>query len=200
MSFYPAVKDNAHLGEGFTSEQIGGLMDLLGTNKEPESRGTDVTSGAASNMKVAVKKRTTKTDQQAIWQPQEFKAASGVVIKDQGDDRREPKYDILRRQKVGAHDMYMNLQEVDASSDHCSELLVKIWLPETELKDISLDVLEDRVLLQAPKYRLNLPLPNKVKKDSGNAKWDRLKGLLNVVIPIDMKIKYFTKVEEALRD
>merc|ERR1719409_1527951 len=149
-------------------------------------------------MKVAVKKRTTKTDQQAIWQPQEFKAASGVVIKDQGDDRREPKYDILRRQKVGAHDMYMNLQEVDASSDHCSELLVKIYLPETQLKDISLDVLEDRVLLQAPKHRLNLALPNKVRKDEGNAKWDKLKGILSVTVPIDVRVKYVTKPEDAL--
>jgi len=196
---FPSYERN-HISDGFTADQMSGLMDILGTNKEPENPQTAAPSGAAPHMKVAVKKRTTKKDEQAIWQPQEFKAASGVVVKDQGDDRKEPKYDILRRQKVGAHDMYMNLQEIDGSSDHCGELLVKIWLPETELKDISLDVLEDRILLQAPKYRLNLPLPNKVKKDSGNAKWDRLKGLLSVVIPVDMKVKYFTKVEEALDD
>merc|ERR1712046_331828 len=104
---------------------------------------------------------------------------------------------ILRRQKVGAHDMYMNLQEVDASSDHCQELLVKIYLPETQLKDISLDVLEDRVLLQAPKHRLNLALPNKVRKDEGNAKWDKLKGILSVTVPIDTKIKYFSKIDDV---
>eukprot|EP00929_Paragymnodinium_shiwhaense_P113558 TRINITY_DN8183_c0_g1_i1.p1 TRINITY_DN8183_c0_g1~~TRINITY_DN8183_c0_g1_i1.p1 ORF type:complete len:201 (+),score=57.52 TRINITY_DN8183_c0_g1_i1:89-691(+) len=196
---FPSYQSN-HISDGFSQDQISGLMDLLGTQKEPEPVGSDAPSGAAPNMKVAVKKRSTKKDEQAIWQPQEFKAASGVVVKEQGDDRKEPKYDILRRQKLGAHDMYMNLQEVDPSSDHCNELLVKIWLPETELRDISLDVLEDRILLQAPKHRLNLPLPNKVKKDSGNAKWDKLKGLLSVVIPIDMKIKYFTNVEEALRD
>jgi len=74
-------------------------------------------------------------------------------------------------------------------------------LPDTQLKDISVDVLEDRVLLQAPKYRLNLALPHKVKKDSGNAKWDKLAGILHVTIPVDQgKIKYYTKPEEAILD
>merc|ERR1712190_574100 len=141
-----------------------------------------------------------KKDEKAIWQPEEFKAASGVVVKEEGDDRAMPKYEVLPRQRVGASDAYLNLQEMDPSSDQCQELLVKIWLPDTQLKDISLDVLEDRILLQAPKHRLNLALPHKVKKDSGNAKWDKLAGLLSVVIPIDMKVKYFTRPEEAFRD
>merc|ERR1719230_76000 len=181
-------------------------MDLLGTSKEPEYDPTSAPpsinpktnngqrSQAPPNMKVAVKKRA-KKDEKAIWQPEEFKAASGVVVKEQGDDRAVPKYDILHRQKVGATDTYLNLQEMDPSSDQCQELLVKIWLPETQLKDISLDVLEDRVLLQAPKFRLNLPLPDKVKKDSGNAKWDKLAGLLSVSVPIDKKVKYFSRPE-----
>ena len=41
---------------------------------------------------------------------------------------------------------------------------------------------------------------HKVKKDSGNAKWDKVKGLLSVAIPIDMKIKYYSKPEEAFVD
>merc|ERR1719199_1616454 len=134
-------------------------------------------------MKVAVKKAK-KKDQGAIWQPEEFKAASGVVLKEeQGDDRIMPEYEILHRQQVGASDAFLNLMESDPSSDQCRELLVKIWLPETQLKDISLDVLEDRILLQAPKHRLNLALPHKVKKDAGNAKWDKVKGVLNVTVP-----------------
>merc|ERR1719316_210515 len=150
-------------------------------------------------MKVAVKK-TKKKDQEAIWQPEEFKAASGVVVKEQGDDRQTPEYEIMHRQKVGTCDAYLNLMESDPSSDQCSELLVKIWLPDTQLKDISLDVLEDRVMLNAPKHRLNVALPYKVKKDSGNAKWDKVKGLLTVAIPINMKVKYYTKPEEAFMD
>ena len=39
-------------------------------------------SQAGPNMKVAVRKAK-KKDEGAIWQPEEFKAASGVVVKEQ---------------------------------------------------------------------------------------------------------------------
>ncbi|CAJ1418967.1 unnamed protein product [Effrenium voratum] len=146
-------------------------------------------------MKVAVR-QPKKKDTQAIWQPEEFKASSGVVVKAEGDDRAIPRYEVMPRQKLNASDAYMNLQEMDPSSDRCQELLIKIWLPGTQLKDISLEVLEDRVLLQAPKHQLNLALPHKVRKDAGNAKWDKLAGVLSVVVPIDQKIKYFTKTDD----
>merc|ERR1712187_1013815 len=142
-----------------------------------------------------------KKDEKAIWQPEEFKAASGVVVKqEEADDRVMPKYEVLPRQRVNASDAYLNMQEMDPSSDRCQELLIKIWLPDTQLKDISVDVLEDRLLLQAPKYRLNLALPHKVRKDSGNAKWDKVAGLLSVVIPLDAKVKYYSRPEEAFID
>lgn len=75
-------------------------------------------------------------DEKAIWQPDEFKAASGVVVKSEGDDRAIPKlglfhiegfhpqtlrsflltaraeprkYEILPRQKLQASDAYLNL-------------------------------------------------------------------------------------------
>eukprot|EP00933_Yihiella_yeosuensis_P036431 TRINITY_DN3017_c3_g1_i1.p1 TRINITY_DN3017_c3_g1~~TRINITY_DN3017_c3_g1_i1.p1 ORF type:complete len:234 (+),score=67.73 TRINITY_DN3017_c3_g1_i1:106-702(+) len=196
-----------------TADNVHSLMDLLGVQKEVEQEesskpmhlvpgmkgGKGPQSQAPPNMRVAVKKAK-KKDQHAIWQPEEFKAASGVVVKEEGDDRAVPRYEVMPRQKLGAADAYLNLQELDPSSDRCQELLVKIWLPDTALKDISLDVLEDRVLLQAPKHRLNLALPHKVKKDSGNAKWDKLQGLLSVTIPVDMKVKYFSKIEDIVDD
>eukprot|EP00747_Dinoflagellata_sp_TGD_P183219 gnl/TRDRNA2_/TRDRNA2_37945_c0_seq1.p1 gnl/TRDRNA2_/TRDRNA2_37945_c0~~gnl/TRDRNA2_/TRDRNA2_37945_c0_seq1.p1 ORF type:complete len:189 (+),score=47.87 gnl/TRDRNA2_/TRDRNA2_37945_c0_seq1:131-697(+) len=179
---------------GMTHDQMHGLMDLLNVSREQENSQPAVQAEPA--MKVAVKKKV-KKDEKAIWQPEEFKAASGVVVKDEADDRQTPKHEILHRQKVGAQDAYLNLMEMDPSSDQCQEITVKIWLPDTQLKDISVDVLEDRLLLQAPKYKLNLPLPYRVTKDSGNAKWDKLKGLLSVVIPISTKVKYYTNAEEA---
>eukprot|EP00928_Gymnodinium_smaydae_P080661 TRINITY_DN64312_c0_g1_i1.p1 TRINITY_DN64312_c0_g1~~TRINITY_DN64312_c0_g1_i1.p1 ORF type:complete len:199 (+),score=52.50 TRINITY_DN64312_c0_g1_i1:136-732(+) len=198
MSLFPAARSGHGLSEGMTPDQVHGLAELLGMSQAAQdARGLPPAEPTA--MKVAVRKAK-KKDEKAIWQPEEFKAASGVVVKEEGDDRAVPRYDILRRQKVGATDTYLNLQELDPSSDQCQELLVKVWLPDTQLKDISLDVLEDRILLQAPKYRLNLPLPSKVRKDSGNAKWDKLAGLLSVVIPIDVKVKYFVRPEEAFKD
>merc|ERR1711972_865173 len=99
-----------------------GLMELLGTSrheeqddfsKPPSLNPASLTGGqknqAAPNMRVAVRKPK-KKDEKAIWQPEEFKAASGVVVKEQGDDRTMPRYEILPRQKVGATDAYLNLQ------------------------------------------------------------------------------------------
>mmetsp|Transcript_4209 Transcript_4209/g.11869 ORF Transcript_4209/g.11869 Transcript_4209/m.11869 type:complete len:213 (-) Transcript_4209:100-738(-) len=207
-----ATRSSSNAYQSFTGDDMRGLMEILGTNtgveqddasKPPSLNPASLTGGGRSqappNMRVAVKKRE-KKDEKAIWQPDEFKAASGVVVKEEGDDRQIPRYEILPRQKLGASDAYLNLQELDPSSDRCQELLVKIWLPDTQLKDISLDVLTDRLLLQAPKHRLNVALPHKVKKDSGNAKWDKLTGVLSVVIPVDVKVKYFQRPEEAFAD
>lgn len=120
-----------------------------------------------------------------------------MVKQEECDDREIPRYEVMPRQRMGTTDAYLNMNDMDPSSDRCQELLIKIWLPDTQLKDISVDVMEDRVLLQAPRHRLNLALPHKVKKDSGNAKWDKVAGLLSVVVPLDAKVKYYTKPEEA---
>ena len=43
-------------------------------------------------------------DEKAIWQPDEFKAASGVVVKSEGDDRAIPKLGLF--QLEGFHDLF----------------------------------------------------------------------------------------------
>ncbi|CAK9002364.1 unnamed protein product [Durusdinium trenchii] len=217
----------APTGPGVTADQMHGLMDLLGVGREeeqderskppslhPAAMAGGKPSQAPPNMKVAVR-QPKKKDEKAIWQADEFKAASGVVVKSEGDDRAIPKYEILPRQKLQASDAYLNLQEMDPSSDRCQELLIKVWLPGEQLRDISVDVLEDRLLLQATKHQLNVALPHKaawqgkqqgsaesgrgdfrVRKDAGNAKWDKLQGVLSVCVPIDQKVKYFSKPDE----
>lgn len=196
---------------------MSGLMDLLGTkrheeqderslpaNLNPASVVGGQKSQAGPNMKVSVKKGGQSKKEEAekkaaIWDDKEFKASSGVVAKEApSDDRQAPEYEILFRQKLGSQDLFLNMGEKDASSDHCEELLVKVKLPNTKLKDITLDVLVDRVMLQSPHYKLNAALPYRVQKDEGNAKWDKLKGELSVTLPIDAKIKYFTDVSELM--
>jgi len=61
-----------------------------------------------------------------------------------------------------AEDVFLNLGMKDGSTDHCDQILVKIKLPNTALKDITLDVLEKRIICSAPKYKLNLALPHPV--------------------------------------
>lgn len=204
---YPPANDYS---QPLGADAMGGLMNLLGVNRHEEqddaSKPSNLinhktggqSSQAPPNMKVAVRTgKKVKADDKAIWQPQEFKQASGVVVKqEESDDRPAPKYEIMPRMRVGASDAFLNMQQMDPSSDSCQEMLIKIWLPDTQLKDITVDVLEDRVLLQAPKFRLNAALPHKVVKDSGNAKWDKLKGVLSVVVPVDSKVRYYTNPED----
>merc|ERR1712226_234736 len=76
-------------------------------------------SQAPPNMRVEVKKKK-KIDQTAIWQPEEFKAASGVVVpvkQEAVDDREAPKYEVMPRQRMGASDAYLNMGDMDPSSD-----------------------------------------------------------------------------------
>jgi len=153
-------------------------------------------SNAAPNMQVAVRDKK-KAVEKPIWEEKEFKAQSGVIVKDE-DDRIVPEYEVMFQQNVGSEDVFLNLGQRDGSSDHCTHILVKVSLPGTQQKDISLDILEERLMLQGPKHRLNLALPYRVKKDQGNAKWDKLKGVLTVTLVINQKVKYFTKLEELV--
>merc|ERR1719456_875344 len=183
-------------------------MDLLGVNKAQDEAARlppNMTayqgkkSFAKGEQQIVVKTaKDKKKAENEVWTEDDLKASSGMTVKDQGDDRQQPKYDILLRQDLGSEDMYLNLGDRDPGSDHCSSIVVKIYLPDTELKQISLEVLHDRVLVQAPKYRLNLALPHRVKKDDGKAEWEKLKATLKVTLPIQQKITYVQNLGDAL--
>jgi hypothetical protein len=189
---------------------MGDLVNLLGgpsTREDPDSLPPNYIPGAAGQhgsytggqTKLAVKKpEDLKKKKDDVWVDDDLKAGSGITVKAKGDDRKEPKYDILLRQDIGAQDMYLNLGDRDPGSDHCDQLVVKVQMPDTELKNITLEVLEDRLLVQSPKYRLNLALPHRVKKDDGKAEWEKLKATLKVTLPIQQSVKYIKDLSEAL--
>ena len=56
------------------------------------------------------------------------------------------------------------MMQKDGSTDQCDTIIVRIYLPGSQLKDISLDVMEKRIIISAPKYKLNMALPYPVKK------------------------------------
>ena len=56
------------------------------------------------------------------------------------------------------------------------------------------------MICSAPDYRLNVALPHPVLKDDGNAKWDKMKGVLSVTLPIKTKVQYFSDVDELIRE
>ena len=55
---------------------------------------------------------------------------------------------------------------------------MKVYLPNTNLKEIGLEVREQSIHLTTPQYLLNHILQYKVFKDKTEAKWDKNKGLL----------------------
>nr|CEL70705.1 TPA: sarcoma antigen NY-SAR-97, putative [Neospora caninum Liverpool] len=79
----------------------------------------------------------------------------------QGKDSRVlPEYEILHQQTVGSEDVFLGISGKDPSSDHCDKLVAKVKLPDTELKAITLEVEDHRLLVETPVHRLNLPLSN----------------------------------------
>lgn len=127
-----------------------------------------------------VKAVVNRNKHQEIWTEQDLQ-------EEVKDDRPAPDYDILYKQDVGAQDVFLNVQDRDPSTVYC-DLLVKIHLPDTTMADITIDVEKQLLKLQAPNYRLNLPLPYPVKDKEGNAKWDKKDETLNVTLPIEREL------------
>ncbi len=64
------------------------------------------------------------------------------------DKRPRPEYDLLYKQRVGTEDIYLGMSGKDVSSNSCDELVMKIKLPGTHIKEIALDVKEQSLHLQ----------------------------------------------------
>lgn len=134
---------------------------------------------AAPYAKIEAKynKRNLENKRNKIWDDNEFIEEN---IKEDG--RPQPKYEVLYKQSVKTEDVYLGMSGKDISSNSCDQLLVKIWLPDTTLKELGVEVKEQSIHLQTPSYLLNHILPYKVDKDKSEAKWDKDKGLLLITV------------------
>jgi hypothetical protein len=150
-----------------------GNLDGQGSKKEV----------ARPNTKVELKnnKRILTKPENEIWSDKDFLEEKIVE-----DERPKPKFEILYKQSVGTEDLYLGLSGKDISSNSCDQLLVKIWLPDTQLKEIGLDVKEQSLHVQTPKILLNHILPYKVNKEKNDAKWDKEKGLLLITVIFEL--------------
>ena len=180
----------------FSYNDIIGLNNLLmGSQKEEVSENcfysneTESTLnpgniGGGSNKKKEVAKPNTKIEitkneriltkpKNEIWSDKDFIEEN---IKEDG--RPKPKYEILYKQNVGTEDIFLGLSNKDNSSNSCDQLLMKIYLPHTNLKEIGLEVKDQSIHLTTPQYLLNHMLQYKVHKEKTDAKWDKEKGLL----------------------
>ena len=114
-----------------------------------------------------------------IWTEKDFIEEN---IKEDG--RPKPKFEILYKQNVGTEDIYLGLSDKDISSNSCDPLLMKVYLPNTNLKEIGLEVKDQSIHLTTPNFLLNHILPYKVHKEKTEAKWDKEKGLLLLTLHV----------------
>lgn len=120
--------------------------------------------------------------QSEIWEEEELKEEN---IKEDG--RPKPQFEILYKQSVNTSDIYLGLSGKSNSSLSCDHLLMKIWLPNTHLKEIGLELKEQSVHLQTSNYLLNHILPYTIEKDKSEAKWDKEKQLLLLTLKVIKK-------------
>ena len=190
---------------GFSYSDIMGLNNLLNGGKEEEDESNKFYSNetqstlnpgniiggkkeksevAPPNTKIESKynHRMLTKQKNEIWTDKDF-------IEDnlKEDGRPKPKYEILYRQNVTTEDIYLGLSEKDPSSNSCDQLIMKVYLPNTNLKEIGLEVREQSIHLTTPQYLLNHILQYKVFKDKTEAKWDKNKGILQLTFFVKKK-------------
>ena len=181
------------MDSGFTYNDIMGLNNLLNPKEDDQSEnqfytgktqstlnpgnvdGREKKVTAPPNTKIEAKfnHRILTKEKNEIWTEKELIEEN---IKEDG--RPKPKFEVLYKQNVGTEDVYLGLSDKDNSSNSCDQLLMKIYLPNTNLKEIGLEVKEQSVHLTTPNFLLNHILPYKVNKEKTDAKWDKAKGLL----------------------
>jgi len=115
-----------------------------------------------------------------IWDVDEVKD----IPVDKNESRMRPEFEVMFRQKLGTEDVYLGMSDIDPSSTKCQELLMKVYLPKTRFKDVSLDVTDQVVCIQSSKYYLYHILPYKVNDKEGKAQWVSDKEMLTITLPI----------------
>ncbi|XP_073495756.1 dynein axonemal assembly factor 6 isoform X2 [Phyllobates terribilis] len=104
-----------------------------------------------------------------IWSVSEV--PDGSEFDDSLDPRKQPKYEMHFKQRVGSEDLFMGLSRKNPSTACCEDLVVKIHLPNTRASDMSLDITRKFLDLRTPKYKLGLHLPHPVNEKTGKAQY-----------------------------
>ncbi|XP_073429170.1 dynein axonemal assembly factor 6 isoform X2 [Dendrobates tinctorius] len=166
--------DHRHVD--FTSPlSIEALCDLL-NNSEDDTESLSASCGMNPGNIGPVEpgKKATASFQKdkstkAIWSVSEV--PDGSEFDDSLDPRKQPKYEMHFKQRVGTEDLFTGLSRKNPSTACCEDLVVKIHLPNTRASDMSLDITRKFLDLRTPKYKLGLHLPHPVNEKTGKAQF-----------------------------
>ncbi|CAI9734613.1 Hypothetical predicted protein [Octopus vulgaris] len=171
----------------FQQYDIRALANLLRQPGEDSDSDSDTVCGGHSygpghvgpekNSKDGTAEKDTKQSKD-IWSADEI--PEGSEFDSLWDQRPQPEYSIVYNQNVRTEDIFLQMGNKTPSSSSCERMVVKIQLPNTMMKDISLDVKPKFLDLRTPKYKLGLHLPFTVKEDESQAQWDGGESCLSV--------------------
>jgi len=131
-------------------------------------------------------------DPLAIWDPSEVPAEEDLLAtEDYTDDRITPEFEIMYKQDLSSTDLYMNMGFKDSSSACCDCIVVRITLPNTRYKDVTLDVTPTALKASTSRYKLLLNLPHEVNEEKGKAQWLSKDGVLKITLPIVDELRDF---------
>lgn len=85
---------------------------------------------------------------------------------------------------MGTEDTFLGLADKTPSSSDCSHLVIKIHFPKATMKQLDLDVTQNRIKAESRTHKLFTYFPVPVDKDKGSAKFDTKKEVLTVTLPI----------------
>ena len=158
--------------------------ELNENNKTTFHQSTPVeTAPPISKIKATINNRDYSTHpscpENEIWRPDEIKNIKYIE-----DERETPDYDVVYKQNLKTEDVYLGMTDMDPSSNKCQYMVLKVKLPNTDLKTIVMDMDEEQVWIQTPYYNLNYFLPYKVKKESVKSEWSAKKSELSVSMEI----------------
>jgi hypothetical protein len=171
----------------FTHNNVAQLSTMLmDSREEAEKKETEtVKPQALGNTKVVVGGKSNSTaveDPRSIWKDSEIPLEDAIICR--SDGRPAPRYEISYSQSVGTEDTFLGLSGKSAASSDCSTLVIKIHFPGEALRDIHLDVTTNRILAESKALSLFTYLPVSVHHDRGSAKFDSVKHVLTVSVPI----------------
>lgn len=97
----------------------------------------------------------------------------------------QPKYEFRYKQCVGTEETYFGLSDVTPASSDCTHLVIKIYFPNSKLRDLDLDITKNRIKAESRYHQLFTYLPVNVYHERGDAKFDSKKQVLTITLPID---------------
>lgn len=147
-----------------------GPGDIGQNNSKPKKSASEVPGEHIKKCTYAAAEDSASKEPRSLdeWERQQEKQREALL-----ESRPRPDYKISYKQTVATEDLYLQMSGKTPSTASCEAMVVEIFLTgETVgIHHIDLTVEEQRIVVQSPKYHLNLQLPHKVDPDKGNAAW-----------------------------